>query len=78
MNGIPWTTDGLSDPADREVVGTARVDGVLYLLVHDSGPNRWYISRVRSGVRERTVVYGSRNAPGLRRAWNAVRSNPAE
>ncbi len=78
MNSITWTTDGLSDPADRQVIGTALVDGFAYALVHDTGPNRWYITRTAPGMWERTVVYGASTAPALRRAWNLVMGNPAQ
>lgn len=77
MDGIAWTQDGLSDAEGTEVTATAIVEGLTYSLVHNVGPARWYITRTGFGVRERTVVYGSRTAPALCRAWNLVMANSA-
>lgn len=74
---IAWTHDGLSDAEATEVTAVAIVDGFTYSLVHAVGPTRWYITRTGSGVWSRTVVYGSRTAPALCRAWNLVMANSA-
>jgi hypothetical protein len=79
MAAVRWTSDGLSDPEETRVEGRAAGDGFTYDLVHDLSPVRWYIVRrpVGGGERERTVVYGSPNAPALRAAWNRLKGQSA-
>lgn len=76
---IPWTTDGLAESASSTVVDTVRIsDEEGYQLVQDRKPDRWYIRRVdASGARAaRSIVYPSRNSPGLMAAWNSLKGPP--
>ena len=69
---VNWTTDGLSIPEISEVVETVTTQHHVYHLMHDTGPNRWYVVRSNDGETERTVVYSTRNAPALRTLWTTV------
>lgn len=70
---IRWTRDGLAEATSSIVWKTIpRLVGGGYQLIWDKNPDRWYIRRVdeNGAPMERTIVYPSRNSPGLKRAWD--------
>jgi hypothetical protein len=83
INNIELHADDLVDPYSRQVEATAIVKDVcfngftriaFFELRHDVHPNRWYIAVQISfdDMWFRTIVYSSRRAPGLRKAWQAL------
>lgn len=77
---MDWTHDQLSTPETREAIEEFSTSVFYYQLMHDTGPNRWYVVRTvlhgmgirPNGEQTRTPVYSSRNAPALMREWEII------
>ena len=78
MKPISWTSDDLSTPVSHQILAiTAREHDRSYQLIRDTEPDRWYIIRRWGPNVERTIVYTSRNAPGLQSAWKLITEGKA-